>query len=141
MTVEQLVQQPCREHLTLLHPLAIRGTTWFTKSHNGITKSINQMTYSLLKNGYPTYSKFPDPERERWFCQFAQEFNWESGHTETVRLAFHEKIQIIYGKQIYGWKQLWRKGKTPKMINETVWLELQEHWTKPESEDKSSTNF
>ena len=70
----------------------------------------------------------------------AEHFNWESGLTKTVRQAFHEKTAYTYTKQIYEWKQLWLKGKTPKYINPTVWLELQEHWVDQETIDKSIKN-
>ncbi|KAF2588600.1 hypothetical protein F2Q70_00039800 [Brassica cretica] len=43
----------------------------FNKSHNDISKSINQMMYSMLKTGYKTYSKVPAVDRELWFRQFA----------------------------------------------------------------------
>lgn len=59
---------------------------------------------------------------------------------EKVHIAFHQKIMTIYGKHFYEWKQLWKKGKTLKSINTTIWLELLENWSKPESKDKSVTN-
>ncbi|KAF3495743.1 hypothetical protein DY000_02054511 [Brassica cretica] len=71
MSVELLVQQTGRHHLPILHPLPEGDTTWFNKSHNGISKSINQMMYSMLKTGYKTYSKVPAADRELWFRQFA----------------------------------------------------------------------
>ncbi|KAF3495742.1 hypothetical protein DY000_02054512 [Brassica cretica] len=66
MSVELLVQQPGRHHLSILHPLPEGDTTWFNKSHSGISKSINQMIYSMLKTGYKTYSKVPAADRELW---------------------------------------------------------------------------
>ena len=69
-----------------------------------------------------------------------KQFNWESGLTETVRLAFHEKTADYYTKQIYEWKQLWLKGNTPKYINPAVWLELQEHWADQATIEKSIKN-
>lgn len=58
---------------------------------------------------------------------FHQEFNWESGHMETIRQAFRQKAMSSYGDQIYEWKQLRKQGKTPKSINGTVSLELHKH--------------
>ena len=69
-----------------------------------------------------------------------KQFNWESGLTETVRLAFHEKTADYYTKQIYEWKQLWLKGNTPKYINPAVWLELQEHRADQATIEKSIKN-
>ncbi|KAG5397287.1 hypothetical protein IGI04_019101, partial [Brassica rapa subsp. trilocularis] len=84
MPVDLLVQQPGREHLPVLHPNPRRGhSTWFTKSKNGISRSINQMMYSMLRFGYSKWSVIPFEERELWFRQFAQEFNWHSDLTET----------------------------------------------------------
>ncbi|KAF3554185.1 hypothetical protein F2Q69_00016741 [Brassica cretica] len=84
MPVHLLVQQPGREHIPVLQPNPRRGhITWFTKSKNGISRSINQMMYSMLRFGYPKWSVIPYDERELWFRQFAQEFNWHSDLTET----------------------------------------------------------
>ncbi|CAN7071387.1 unnamed protein product, partial [Brassica oleracea var. botrytis] len=140
MSVELLVQQPGRHLLPMLHPLPEGHTTWFTKSHNGISKSINQMMYSMLKTGYKTYSKAPLDERELWFRQFAQKINWLSRDKEVIRKAFHRKAMEIYGNQIYEWKQLWRKGKKPKFINSKVWQDLEVHWSKQETEEQSARN-
>ncbi|XP_048623564.1 uncharacterized protein LOC125592444 [Brassica napus] len=98
------------------------------------------MMYSLLRKGYETYSVMPFEEKEIWFRNFAQQFNWESGRTETVRLAFHEKVAESYTNQIYEWKQLWLKGKIPKNINTKVWEDLQVHWGKQETKEKSARN-
>ncbi|XP_048622801.1 uncharacterized protein LOC125591917 [Brassica napus] len=126
MSVELLVQQPGRHHLPILHPLPEGDTTWFNKSHNGISKSINEMMYSMLKTGYKTYSK--------------QEINWASGDSTVVRKAFHKKAMEIYINQIYEWKQLWHKGKKPKFINSKVWQDLEVHWSKQETEEQSAKN-
>ncbi|KAF2564608.1 hypothetical protein F2Q70_00015826, partial [Brassica cretica] len=68
MAVHLLVQQPGREHLPVLQPNPRRGhSTWFTKSKNGISRSINQMMYSMLRFGYPKWSVIPSDERELWF--------------------------------------------------------------------------
>ncbi|KAL0734066.1 hypothetical protein Bca4012_010276 [Brassica carinata] len=64
MSVELLVQQPGREHLPVLHPNPRPG--------NGISRSINQMMYSMLRTGYPKWSVIPSEERELWFRQFAK---------------------------------------------------------------------
>ncbi|KAG5375837.1 hypothetical protein IGI04_040433 [Brassica rapa subsp. trilocularis] len=59
-------------HLPVLHPNPRRGhSTWFTKSKNGISRSINQMMYSMLRFGYSKWSVIPFEERELWFRQFA----------------------------------------------------------------------
>ncbi|CAH8353265.1 unnamed protein product [Eruca vesicaria subsp. sativa] len=85
MPVELLVQQPRRENLRVLH-LEPRGyTTLFNKSNNGISRRINQMMYSMLRRGYETYCVMPRDEQELWFHNFAKQFDWELGHTETVR--------------------------------------------------------
>ncbi|KAF2538481.1 hypothetical protein F2Q68_00020371 [Brassica cretica] len=68
MPVELLVQQPGREHLPVLQPNPRGGhSTWFTKSRNDISRSINQMMYSMLRFGYSKWSVIPSDERELWF--------------------------------------------------------------------------
>ncbi|KAF2598118.1 hypothetical protein F2Q68_00007974 [Brassica cretica] len=68
MSVQQLVQQPCREHLPVLHPNPRPGhSTGFDKSSNGISKSINNMMYSMLHTGYSKWSVIPREDRELWF--------------------------------------------------------------------------
>ncbi|KAF2599372.1 hypothetical protein F2Q68_00010683 [Brassica cretica] len=49
-----------------IHLLNLR----FTKSRNGISRSINQMMYSMLHFGYSKWSMIPSDERELWFRQF-----------------------------------------------------------------------
>uniref|UniRef100_A0A0D3BCW4 Uncharacterized protein n=1 Tax=Brassica oleracea var. oleracea TaxID=109376 RepID=A0A0D3BCW4_BRAOL len=134
MSVQQLVQQPGREHLPVLHPNPRPGhTTWFDKSSNGNSRSINNLMYSMLHTGYSKWSVIPREDRELWFRQFAQEFTWESGLTETVRQKFNEKAMDSYTKQINAWKTVWQKNKRPRYINGTVWEQLIVHWEKDDT--------
>ncbi|KAF3519352.1 hypothetical protein DY000_02062516 [Brassica cretica] len=72
MTVAQLGQQPGREHLPYLTPCPKgRRQTWFNRSGNWISAWINNMMYSNLSKGYPTFSHFPAEDQEMWFRQFA----------------------------------------------------------------------
>ncbi|KAL0740249.1 hypothetical protein Bca4012_081762 [Brassica carinata] len=85
MSVELLVQQPGREHLPVLHPNPRPGyTTWFQKSSNGISRSINQMMYSMLASDIRVECD-PSEERELWFHNLRSKNSLESGPTETVR--------------------------------------------------------
>uniref|UniRef100_A0A0D3CEU0 Uncharacterized protein n=1 Tax=Brassica oleracea var. oleracea TaxID=109376 RepID=A0A0D3CEU0_BRAOL len=141
MPVHLLVQQPGREHLPFLQLNPRRGhSTWFTKSKNGISRSINQMMYSMLRFGYPKWSVIPSDERELWFRQFAQEFNWHSDLTETVRKKFNEKAMDSYTKQINAWKTVWQKNKKPRFINGGVWEQLIAHWEREDTAETSSRN-
>nr|VDD32469.1 unnamed protein product [Brassica oleracea] len=141
MPVELLVQQPGREHLPVLQPNPRRGhSTWFTKSKNGISRSINQIMYSMLRFGYSKWSVILFDERELWFRQFAQEFNWHSDLTETVRKKFNEKAMYSYTKQINAWNTVWQKNKRPRFIDGTVWEQLIAHWEKKETAETSSRN-
>ncbi|XP_048615890.1 uncharacterized protein LOC125588536 [Brassica napus] len=65
------------------------------------------MMYSNLSKGYPTFTHFPAEDQEMWFRQFAQEFTWNSDHTNFIPDAFVHKVMDNYGKQIYEWKQKW----------------------------------
>uniref|UniRef100_A0A0D3BP70 Uncharacterized protein n=1 Tax=Brassica oleracea var. oleracea TaxID=109376 RepID=A0A0D3BP70_BRAOL len=105
ITVAQLVQQPGREHLPYL--------TQFNRSGNGISAWINNMMYSNLSKGYPTFTHFPAEDQEMWFRQFAQEFTWNPDHTNFIRDAFVHKVMDNYGKQIYEWKQKWLINQAP----------------------------
>ncbi|CAN6985861.1 unnamed protein product, partial [Brassica oleracea var. botrytis] len=72
MIVAQLVQQPGREHLPYLTPCPKgRRQTWFNRSGNGISAWINNIMYSNLSKGYPTFTHFPAEDQEMWFRQFA----------------------------------------------------------------------
>uniref|UniRef100_A0A0D3ALJ7 Uncharacterized protein n=1 Tax=Brassica oleracea var. oleracea TaxID=109376 RepID=A0A0D3ALJ7_BRAOL len=141
MSVQQLVQQPGREHLPVLHPNPRPGhSTWFDKSSNGISKSINNMMYSMLHSGYLKWRVIPREDRELWFRQFAQEFTWESGLPETVRQKFNEKAMNSYTKQINAWKTVRQKNKRPRYINGTVWEQLIVHWEKDDTAAASRKN-
>ncbi|WZZ50092.1 hypothetical protein YC2023_050199 [Brassica napus] len=106
----------------------LRGfVVMFTKSKNGISRSINQMMYSMLRFGYPKWSVIPSDERELWFRQFAQEFNWHSDLTETVRKKFNEKAMDSYTKQINSWKTnttILSENVTIRSENATILAEL-----------------
>ncbi|WZZ23542.1 hypothetical protein YC2023_006943 [Brassica napus] len=106
----------------------LRGfVVMFTKSKNGISRSINQMMYSMLRFGYPKWSVIPSDERELWFRQFAQEFNWHSDLTETVRKKFNEKAMDSYTKQINAWKTnttILSENATIRSENATILAEL-----------------
>ncbi|XP_013608188.1 PREDICTED: uncharacterized protein LOC106314941 [Brassica oleracea var. oleracea] len=118
-------------------------TPWrprFDKSSNGISRSINNMMYSMLHTGYSKWSVIPRDDRELWFRQFAQEFTWESGLTETVRQKFNEKAMDSYTKQINAWKTVWQKNKRPRYINGTVWEQLIVHWEKNDTAATSLNN-
>ncbi|KAF2576099.1 hypothetical protein F2Q70_00005958 [Brassica cretica] len=72
MIVAQLVQQPGCEHLPYLTPCPKgRRQTWFNRSENEISAWINNMMYSNLSKGYPTFSNFPAEDQKMWFRQFA----------------------------------------------------------------------
>ncbi|KAF3526569.1 hypothetical protein F2Q69_00049240 [Brassica cretica] len=113
MTVAQLVQQPGPEHLPYLTPCPKgRRQTWFSRSGNGISAWINNMMYSNLSKGYPTFTHFLAEDQEMWFRQFAQEFTWNPDHMNSIRDAFVHKVIDNYGKQIYEWKKKWLINQT-----------------------------
>ncbi|KAF2593230.1 hypothetical protein F2Q70_00044366 [Brassica cretica] len=108
MSVAELVQQPGRDHLP------------FNRSGNGISAWINQMMYSALDRGHPTFTHFPTDKQVLWFRQFAQEFNWNSDETLFIYHHFVHKVMDNYGKQIHEWKKKWEINKAEENDGEPV---------------------
>ncbi|XP_019100104.1 PREDICTED: uncharacterized protein LOC104779988 isoform X2 [Camelina sativa] len=140
MTIEDFVSQPGRELLPKLHPNYIGDATWFEASGNGISKSLNRMMYGLLKEPYETYSSMPSDDSDFWLKQFAQDFNWEPQLTSRVRREFDKEAATQYSNTLCEWK----KGETPKGINEKVYEGLQEYWAQSKTKEiatQKSTNW
>ncbi|WZZ32732.1 hypothetical protein YC2023_016133 [Brassica napus] len=113
MSVAELVRQPGRDHLPYRTPYPHgRGQTWFNRFGNGISAWINRMMYSALDKGHPTFTDFPSDKQHLWFCQYAQEFNWNSDETLFIYHHFVHKVMDNYGKQIHEWKKKWEINKT-----------------------------
>ncbi|KAG7659083.1 putative transposase Ptta/En/Spm plant [Arabidopsis suecica] len=140
MSIEDFVSQPGRERLRRLHPLYIDNSTWFEESGNGISKSMLRMMYGLLKEPYPRYTSMPREDRDLWFKQFAQDFNWERDLTTEVRRMFDVEMAREFSHTVNQWKQKWVLGETPKCINEKVYEGLKDHWIQPATKKTSSTN-
>ncbi|XP_024007301.1 uncharacterized protein LOC112083504 [Eutrema salsugineum] len=140
-SINNLLGEPGRELCTPLDPLRRGNATWFGYSNNGISKCILRMLHSLLKKPYKTFSVIPIEEKNIWFKQFAQEFTWHPNRTKTVEGLFLAECATQFSRNMYKWKQNWRKGKgKPKGLNATVWKLYIPYWENPETEKKSKTN-
>ncbi|CAH8387364.1 unnamed protein product [Eruca vesicaria subsp. sativa] len=62
----------------------------------------------------------PKDEQEIWFHSFAQQFNWESGHTKRVRQAFNEKVMESYKNTVYEWKVAYTNKKTGEIQDPAI---------------------
>ncbi|KAG7548808.1 putative transposase Ptta/En/Spm plant [Arabidopsis suecica] len=82
----------------------------------------------------------PREDRDLWFKQFAQDFNWERDLTTEVRRMFDVEMAREFSHTVNQWKQKWVLGETPKCINEKVYEGLKDHWIQPATKKTSSTN-
>ena len=67
-------------------------------------------------------------------------YNWDSGLTSKVKIAFDRYTAKYYSGRVNEWKQVWQVGKVPKNVSLTVFQELIAHWEKPETKAQSEIN-
>ncbi|XP_023637477.1 uncharacterized protein LOC111830192 [Capsella rubella] len=138
MTIEEFVSQPGRQHIPRLHPEEENGATWFGLEGK-ITKSILNIFKTQLNKPWPTYGDVDEETKKMWFKTFAQDFNWEIGHSAKVRRAFDIQANTSYQNHMYAWKQKWKEGKKmPKCLNPEVWQGFIRYWSMDETMSISS---
>ncbi|XP_010414897.1 PREDICTED: uncharacterized protein LOC104700973 [Camelina sativa] len=80
----------------------------------------------------------PSDDCDLWLKQFAQDFTWEPQLTSRVRREFDKEAATQYSNTLCEWKKKWKKGETPKGINEKVYEGLQEYWAQSKTKETAT---